>query len=131
MYIIAHWNGHGIKVRCMLCGRGFELGEVAYDAVTEDAPHEMIGAICRACMILSEAEMRQRLRDAADAFRQAATRLDARAAEPIHLPPPQDIRPTRQHIKRMHDTACLGGASDESLAETLRQRVLERQREGH
>lgn len=131
MYIIAHWNGHGIRVRCLLCGRGFELGEVAYDAVTEDEPHEMIGAICRACIILSEVEMRQRLRDAADAFRHEATRLDARAAEPIHVPPPQDIRPTRHHIKRMHDTACLGGASDESLAETLRQRVLERQREGH
>ena len=70
------------------------------------------------------------LRDAAEAFRQEAKRLDARAAEPIHLPSPQDIRPTRRHIKRMHDTACLGGASGESLAETLRQRVLERQREG-
>ena len=130
MYIIAHWNGHGTKVRCMICTRGFQLSEVAYDAVAEDTPHEMIGAICRACMVLSEAEMRQRLRDTAEAFRQQATRLDARAAEPIHFPPPQDIRPTRQHIKRMHDTACLGGASDESLTETLRQRVLERQREG-
>jgi hypothetical protein len=75
--------------------------------------------------------MRQRLRDAADALRHEAERLDARAAEPLHLPHPQDIRPTRRHIKRMHDTACLGGASGESLAETLRQRVLERQRDGH
>src|SRR5215475_9847925 len=57
MYIIAHWNGHGVKVRCMICTRGFELGEVAYDAVTEDAPHEMIGAICLACIILPEGEM--------------------------------------------------------------------------
>jgi hypothetical protein len=30
----------------------------------------------------------------------------------------------------MHDTACLGGVSGESLADTLCQRVLERQREG-
>ena len=82
-------------------------------------------------MVLSEAEMRQRLRDAADALRQEAERLDARAAEPIHVPHPQDIRPTRRHIRRMHDTACLGGASGESLADTLRQRVLERQREGN
>ena len=35
------------------------------------------------------------------------------------------------HIKRMHDMAYLGGPSDESLAETLRQRVLEPRREGH
>jgi hypothetical protein len=131
MYIIAHWNGHGIRVGCMICGEGFELGEVAYDAVTEDAPHEMIGAVCQACFGLSEAEMRQRLRDAAEALQQEAERLDARATEPLHLPHPQEIRPTRQHIKRMHDTACLGGASDESLADTLRQRVLERQREGN
>jgi hypothetical protein len=131
MYIIAHWNGHGIRVGCMICGEGFELGEVAYDAVTEDAPHEMIGAVCQACFGLSEAEMRQRLRDAAEALRQEAERLDARATEPLHLPHPQEIRPTRRHIKRMHDTACLGGASDESLADTLRQRVLERQREGN
>jgi hypothetical protein len=99
----------------MICGEGFELGEAAYDA----------------CIVLSEAEMRQRLRDAADASRQEAKRLDARAAEPLHLPHPQDMRPTRRHIKRRHDTACRGGASDESLADTLRQRVLERQREGH
>jgi hypothetical protein len=131
MYIIAHWNGHSIRVRCMICGEGFQLGEVAYDAVTEDVPHEMLGAICRACIILSEAEMRQRLQDAAEALRQEAERLDARAAEPIHLPPPQEIRPTRRQIKRMHDMVCLGGVSDESLAETLRQRVLERQREGN
>jgi hypothetical protein len=131
MYIIAHWNGHGIRVGCMLCGEGFDLGEVAYDAVTEDAPHEMIGAICDACIVLSVAEMRHRLRDAADALRQEAERLDARAAEPIHVPPSQDIRPTRRHIKRMHDTACLGGTGSESLADTLRQRVLERQREGN
>jgi hypothetical protein len=131
MYIIAHWNGHGIRVGCMICGEGFDLGEVAYDALTEDAPHEMIGTVCNACMVLPEAEMRQRLRDAAEALRQEAKSLDARAAEPIHLPNSQDIRPTRQHIKRMHDTACLGGASDESLADTLRQRVLERQREGN
>ena len=25
MYIIAHWNGHGIRVGCMICGEGFEL----------------------------------------------------------------------------------------------------------
>ena len=131
MYIIAHWNGHGGRVGCMVCGEGFDLGEVAYDALTEDAPHEMIGAICEACMVLSEAELRQRLRDAAAALRQEAARLDARAAEPMHLPPPQDIRPTRRHIRRMHDTACLGGASSESLADILRQRVLERQREGN
>ena len=131
MYIIAHWNGHGVRVGCMICGEGFDLGEVAYDAVTEDAPHAMIGAVCEACIVLSEAEMRQRLRDAADALRQEAERLDARAAEPIHVPPPQDIRPTRRHIRRMDDTACLGGASGESLADTLRQRVLERQREGN
>ena len=131
MYIIAHWNGHGIRMGCIICGEGFDLGEVAYDAVTEDAPHAMIGAVCEACMVLSEAEMRQRLRDAADALRQEAERLDARAAEPLHLPHPQDIRPTRRHIKRMHDTACLGGASGESLPDTLRQRVLERQREGN
>jgi hypothetical protein len=131
MYIIAHWNGHGSRVGYMICGEGFELGEVAYDAVTEDAPHEMIGALCQACIVLSESQMRQRLRDAADALRQEAKRLDARATESLHLPHPQDIRPTRQHIERMHDTACLGGASDESLADTLRQRVLERQREGH
>jgi hypothetical protein len=81
MYIIAHWNGHGMRVGCMICGEGFDLGEVAYDALTEDAPHEMIGAICDACMVLSEAELRQRLRDAADALRQEAKRLDARAAE--------------------------------------------------
>jgi hypothetical protein len=130
MYIIAHWNGHGSRVRCTICGEGFELGEVAYDAVTEDAPHEMLGAVCQACIVLSEAELRQRLRGAAEALRQEAERLDARAAEPLHLPPPQEIRPTRRQIKRMHDTACLGGASDESLADTLRQRVLERQREG-
>ena len=61
MYIIAHWNGHGIRVGCMICGEGFDLGEVAYDALTEDAPHEMLGAVCNACMVLSEAEMRQRL----------------------------------------------------------------------
>jgi hypothetical protein len=131
MYIIAHWNGHGIRVGCMICGEGFDLGEVAYDAVTEDAPHAMIGAVCEACMVLSEAELRQRLRDTAEVFRHEAERLDARAAEPIHVPPPQDIRPTRRQIKRMHDTACLGGASGESLADTLRQRVLERQREGN
>jgi hypothetical protein len=131
MYIIAHWNGHGIRVGCMICGEGFDLGEVAYDAVTEDAPHEMIGAVCDACVVLPEAELRQRLRDAAEALRQEAERLDARAEEPIHVPYPQDIRPTRRHIKRMHDTACLGGASVESLADTLRQRVLERQREGN
>jgi hypothetical protein len=131
MHIIAHWNGHGIRVGCMICGEGFDLGEVAYDAVTEHAPHEMMGTVCEACMVLSEAEMRQRLRYAADALRQEAERLDACAAEPLHLPHPQEIRPTRRHIKRMHDTACLGGASSESLADTLRQRVLERQREGH
>jgi len=131
MYIIAHWNGHGIRVGCMICGEGFDLGEVAYDALTEDAPHEMIGAVCEACMVLSEAELRQRLRDAADALRHEAERLDARAAEPLHLPNAQEIRPTRRHIRRMHDTACLGGASGESLADTLRQRVLERQREGN
>jgi hypothetical protein len=130
MYIIAHWNGHGLRVGCMICGEGFELGEVAYDAVTEDAPHGRLGPVCHACIVLSEAEMRQRLRDAAEALRQEATRLDARATEPLHLPHPQDIRPTRHHIKRMHDTACLGGVSGESLANTLRQRVLERQREG-
>jgi hypothetical protein len=61
MYIIAHWNGHGMRVGCMICGEGFDLGEVASDALTEDAPHEMIGAICDACIVLSEAEMRQRL----------------------------------------------------------------------
>jgi hypothetical protein len=131
MHIIAHWNGHGIRVGCMICGEGFDLGEVAYDALAEDAPHAMLGAVCEACMVLSEAEMRQRLRDTADALRQEAERLDARAAEPLHLPQPQDIRPTRRQIKRMHDTACLGGASDESLTNTLRQRVLERQREGN
>jgi hypothetical protein len=131
MYIIAHWNGHGLRVGCMICGEGFELGEVAYDAVTEDAPHEMLGAVCGACIVLSEAELRQRLRDAAEALRQEAKRLDARAAEPLHLPHPQEIRPTRRHIKRMQDTACLGGVGDESLADTLRQRVLERQREGN
>jgi hypothetical protein len=131
MYIIAHWSGHGIRVGCMICGEGFRLGEVAYDALAEDAPHEMLGAVCQACIVLSEAELRQRLRDAAEALRQEAKRLDVRAAEPLHIPSPQDIRPTRRQIKRMHDTACLGGASDESLAETLRQRVLERQREGH
>jgi hypothetical protein len=60
MYIIAHWNGHGIRVGCMICGEGFDLGEVAYDALTEDAPHAMIGAVCEACMVLSEAELRQR-----------------------------------------------------------------------
>jgi hypothetical protein len=131
MYIIAHWNGHGIRVRCMICGEGFGLGEVAYDALTEDAPHEMLGAVCQACIVLSEAELRLRLRDAADALRREAKRLDALASGPLHLPPPEDIRPTRRHIKRMHDTVCLGGVSDESLAETLRRRVLERQREGH
>jgi hypothetical protein len=131
MYIIAHWNGHGIRMGCIICGEGFDLGEVAYDAVTEDAPHAMIGTVCEACMVLSEAEMRQRLRDAADALGQEAERLDARAAEPMHVPHPQDIRPTRRQIKRMHDTARLGGASSESLADTLRQRVLERQREGN
>jgi hypothetical protein len=129
MYIIAHWNGHGIRVRCMVCGEGFRLGEVAYDALAEDAPHEMLGAVCQACIVLSEAELRQRLRDAAEALRQEAKGLDALAAGPLHVPPPQDIRPTRRHIKRMHDTACLGGPGDESLAETLRRRVLERQRE--
>jgi hypothetical protein len=96
MYIIAHWNGHGIRVGCMICGEGFDLGEVAYDAVTEDAPHEMIGAVCDACIVLPEAELRQRLRDAAEALRQEAERLDARAEEPIHVPYPQDIRPTRR-----------------------------------
>jgi hypothetical protein len=131
MYIIAHWNGHGIRVRCMVCGAGFRLGEVAYDALAEDAPHDMLGAVCQACIVLSEAELRQRLRDAAEALRREAERLEARAAEPLHLPPPQDIRPTRRHIKRMHDTACLGGVGDESLAEALRRRVLERQREGN
>ena len=131
MYIIAHWNGHGVRVGCMICGEGFDLGEVAYDALAEDMPHEMIGAICNACMVLSESAMRQRLRDTAEALRHEAERLDARAAEPMHLPNPQDIRPTRRHIRRMHDTACLGGASGESLADTLRQRVLERQREGN
>jgi hypothetical protein len=25
MYIIAHWNGHGIRVGCIICGEGFEL----------------------------------------------------------------------------------------------------------
>jgi hypothetical protein len=130
MYIIAHWNGHGVRVRCVICGAGFRLGEVAYDALAEDAPHEMLGAVCQACIILSAAELRQRLRDAAEALRQEAKRLDALAAGPLHLPPPQDIRPTRQHIKRLHDAACLGGVSDEPLAETLRQRVLERRREG-
>ena len=49
MYIIAHWNGHGMRVGCLICGEGFDLGEVAYDAVTEDAPHEMIGGVCEAC----------------------------------------------------------------------------------
>ena len=131
MYIIAHWNGHGTRVGCMICGEGFDLGEVAYDALTEEAPHAMIGAVCEACMDLSVAEIRQRLRDTADALRQEAERLDARAAEPIHVPHPQDIRPTRRHIKRMHDTACLGGVGDESLAEILRRRVLEHQREGN
>jgi hypothetical protein len=131
MYIIAHWNGHGMRVGCMICGEGFDLGEVAYDALAEDAPHAMIGTVCEACMVLSEAELRQRLRDTADALRQEAERLDARASEPLHLPHLQDIRPTRRQIKRMHDTACLGGVSGESLAETLRQRVLERQREGN
>jgi hypothetical protein len=51
----------------MICGEGVELAEVADDAVTEDAPHEMIGAVCHACIVLSEAELRQQLRDAADA----------------------------------------------------------------
>ena len=51
--------------RSPICGAGFRLGEVAYDAVTEDAPHEMIGAVCQACIVLSEAGMRQRLREAA------------------------------------------------------------------
>jgi hypothetical protein len=77
MEIIAHWNGHGIRVGCMICGEGFDLGEVADDAVTEGAPHEMIGAVCDACTVLSEAE-----------------RLDARAAEPLHVPHPQAMRPT-------------------------------------
>jgi hypothetical protein len=131
MYIIAHWNGHGIRVCCTLCREGFRLGEVAYDALAEAAPHEMLGAVCQACIVLPEAELRQRLRDAAEALRREAARLDALAAGPLHLPPPEDIRPTRRHIKRMHDTACLGGVSDASLAETLRQRVLERQREGN
>jgi hypothetical protein len=131
MYIIAHWNGHGIRVRCAICGAGFRLGEVAYDALAEDAPHEMLGAVCQACIVLSEAELRQRLRGAAGALRREAERLDALAAEPLHLPHPQDIRPTRRQIKRMHDTACLGGVDDTSLAETLRRRVLERQREGN
>ena len=130
MHIIAPWNGHGTRVGCMICGEGFELGEVAYDAVTEDAPHAMIGAVCQACIVLPEAEVRQRLQDAADAPRREAEHLDARATEPLHLPPPQNIWPTRRQIKRMHDTACLGGAGGESLADTLRQRVLERQREG-
>ena len=98
MYIIAHWNGHGVRVGCIICGEGFDLGEVAYDALAEDAPHEMIGAICHACMVLSESAMRQRLRDAAEALRHEAERLDARAAEPMHLPNPQDIRPTRRQI---------------------------------
>jgi hypothetical protein len=130
MYIIAHWIWHGIRVRCVICGEGFDLGEVAYDALAEDAAHEMLGAVCQACIILSEAELHQRLRDAAEALRREAERLDAFAAEPLHVPPPQDIRPPRRQIKRMHDTACLGGVGDASLAETLRQRVLERQREG-
>jgi hypothetical protein len=93
MYIIAHWNGHGIRVGCIICGEGFDLGKVAYDAVTEDAPHEMLGAVCGACVVLSEAERRQRLRGAAEALRQEAERLDAWAAPRSQLQglPPCEI----------------------------------------
>jgi hypothetical protein len=93
-------NNSFVRTRCVICGAGFKMWHLAYDAYDEDG--ERLGVLCEVCCTLDVEALRTTLREQAAALRAEADDLEALADDDFRLPSAADVAAAQRVFDEQH-----------------------------